>query len=403
MCFLEVVLKFVLISAFVGAMTGCGGGTASTGSRSVALAANEVEVTVDSGPSGYNVNRLYTDVTICTSGTLQCQTIDHVLVDTGSSGLRILASELSANIGLPRLMSGAGTPLLNCLQFVDNSFVWGPVVTADVVLGGKIASAIAVQVIGDTAFDGLSDSCAVGVPNNTLAGLGARGILGVGINSEDCGIGCTGNAANGYYFKCADAACSAVLPSTVGLALQVKNPVAQFTQDNNGLLIELPAAAGGQPSLIGRMVFGVGTQVNNTFAPGATLSTNALGHIRVNVEGRVRPNSFIDTGSNALYFDSSTLPLCAGSAKDFFCPAAATDFAATWIGSNFVQASVQLSVANAADQFINRSNSVLPALAGPSGDSRTFDGGLPFFYGRRVAIGFAGKASALGVGPYYAF
>lgn len=407
MCFLDIACKLILISAIVGAITGCGGGdgsAVSTGSSSVTRAANEVKVTVDNGPAGYNVNRLYTDVTICTPGTLQCQTINHVLVDTGSSGLRILASELSTNVRLPEVKSEAETPLLNCLQFVDNSFAWGPVVTADVVLGGKTASAISMQVIGNPAFDGLSGSCAAGVPYKTLAVLGARGILGVGINTEDCGVGCIGNAANGYYFNCANATCSAVRPSTAALVLQVKNPVSQFVQDNNGLSIELPAAASvGQSSLVGKMVFGVGTQVNSTFTPGATLSTNALGYVRVTLDGRARPNSFIDTGSNALYFDSSTLPLCSGSAKDYFCPVAATDFTTTLVGSNFVQASVQISVANASDQFTSGSNTVLPRLAGPNGDSRAFDGGLPFFYGRRVVIGFAGKTSSLGTGPYYAF
>jgi hypothetical protein len=407
MCFLDMSHKLVLFSIFAGALTGCGGGggsAASNVSSSIIQVANEVEVTVDNGPAGYNVNRLYTDVTICTPGTLQCQTIDHVLVDTGSSGLRILASELSANVNLPEVKTGAETPLLNCLQFLDNSFAWGSVVTADVVLGGKTASAISVQVIGNPAFDGLSGSCASGVPNNTLAALGARGILGVGINIEDCGVGCIENAANGYYFKCADATCSAVRPSAAALSMQVKNPVSQFAQDNNGLSIELPAASAfGQPSLVGKMVFGVGTQVNSTFTPGATLPTNKLGYIRVNLDGRVLNNSFIDTGSNALYFDSSTLPLCTGNANNFFCPVAATDFTATLFGSNFVQTSVQISIANAADQFVNGGNTVLPRLAGPSGDSRTFDGGLPFFYGRRVVIGFAGKTSPLGIGPYYAF
>ena len=39
------------------------------------------------------VNILYVNVTICAPGsTTNCQTIDHVQVDTGSQGLRILSS-----------------------------------------------------------------------------------------------------------------------------------------------------------------------------------------------------------------------------------------------------------------------------------------------------------------------
>jgi hypothetical protein len=53
--------------------------------------------------------------------------------------------------------------------------------------------------------------------------------------------------------------------------------------------------------------------------------------------------------------------------------------------------------------FVDSSKVVLPALAGPFGDSSSFDWGLPFFYGRRVYIGLEGQSSSLGAGPYYAF
>jgi hypothetical protein len=44
----------------------------------------------------------------------------------------------------------------------------------------------------------------------------------------------------------------------------VANPVAAFATYNNGTVMRLPAlAAGGQPSVTGRLVFGVGTQQNN--------------------------------------------------------------------------------------------------------------------------------------------
>ena len=40
------------------------------------------------------VNGLFTSVTICVPGTSSCQTLDGVLVDSGSSGLRLLASQV---------------------------------------------------------------------------------------------------------------------------------------------------------------------------------------------------------------------------------------------------------------------------------------------------------------------
>ena len=59
---------------------------------------NALPVAVNAGPAntGYNVNRLYTSVTVCNTGSVtQCQTIDHVLVDTGSTGLRLLSAAMA--------------------------------------------------------------------------------------------------------------------------------------------------------------------------------------------------------------------------------------------------------------------------------------------------------------------
>ncbi|HEY8904533.1 MAG TPA: DUF3443 family protein, partial [Rhodoferax sp.] len=42
-------------------------------------------------------------------------------------------------------------------------------------------------------------------------------------------------------------------------------------------------------------------------------------------------------------------------------------------------------------------------LAGPIGDSRIFDWGLPFFYGRSVFYGIDQMPSSLGTGPLMAF
>ena len=75
-------LLAVLLSA-----CGGGGGAATTPTPPVLVAqGNVVPVVVDTGPAdaGYNVNRLYVDVTICRTVSNDCQTIDHVLVDTVS-------------------------------------------------------------------------------------------------------------------------------------------------------------------------------------------------------------------------------------------------------------------------------------------------------------------------------
>ena len=73
---------------------------------------NTASVIVDAGPSNGSVNTLFTSVTICMPGsTTSCQTIDHIQVDTGSYGLRILAPALtSALTALPvEMLAGGGS------------------------------------------------------------------------------------------------------------------------------------------------------------------------------------------------------------------------------------------------------------------------------------------------------
>src|SRR5438132_8191135 len=54
--------------------------------------ANVVPITIDSGTTGQAFNSAFVTVTVCVPGATACQQIDHVLLDTGSFGLRIAAS-----------------------------------------------------------------------------------------------------------------------------------------------------------------------------------------------------------------------------------------------------------------------------------------------------------------------
>lgn len=368
---------------------------------------NAMAISVDAGPAGTsgNVNRLYADVTLCQPGTSLCQTIDHVLVDTGSTGLRLLSSVVAPSLGLSRALGAGGLPLLNCAKFVDLTFAWGPVVGADVYLGGKLASNIPIQIIADPSFVGLASTCSSGTIINSIAALGAKGILGIGLLKEDCGSACVGNANNGIYFTCTNGSCSAMVGSTNPLTTQLKNPVALFAFDNNGLVVDLPAVApSGALSLKGAVYFGINTQANNQFASSAILTTGSTGLVATSFQGRNLTSSFIDTGSNGIYFDAASIPLCAGAGRTgFYCPATTTPLAATLVGRNGVTAPVSFSIDNANSLFSGGTKSVLPTLSGSINDSRIFDWGLPFFYGRRVFVGIEGQSSTLGTGPYYAF
>ncbi len=413
--FLRRLAALVLLASLLAACGGGGGSdptptpTPTPAPAPAPTALNNVlSIVVDGGPpnSGYNVNRLYATVTVCQPGShTLCQTIDHVLVDTGSTGLRLLSSLVPSSLNLPRLTGSTGFPLLSCAQFVDNTFAWGPVLSADIVLGEKTAASVPIQLIADPAFGNPAAACSVGgVAMTTAQALGANGILGIGLFKDDCGAGCTSTSHNGSYYTCTDASCRRTVGALAAPAKQLKNPVPLFAQDNNGVVIDLPAvAAGGAASIVGSLIFGVGTQSNNQFTTGSVLTTDALGNLTTSILGKSYVTSFIDTGSNGLYFDSTAIASCTTSNIGFYCPLSRTALSASLTGANAQRSTIAFDIDNATALFSDGSKSVLPTLSGPLGDGSSFDWGLPFFYGRRVFIGIEGQSSPVGSGPYYVF
>lgn len=273
---------------------------------------NQVPLTVNSGPPGVAyANGLFTSVTVCVPGTKKCETLDSVLVDTGSSGLRILSSAKGGafSLTLPQENDASGDPLAECNAFVDG-YTWGSVRTADIKIGQEEALSVPVQVIGDPNFTTVPKSCSAGGgPNeDSLAVLGAYAILGVGPFPQDCGALCaqsltaknTENPGNVYYV-CPSSGCE---PVALPIALQVQNPVSLLPVDNNGVIVELsPVSAGGASSVTGTLVFGIGTQSNNGVGSATVLPIDPeFLTFTTTYGGRSYPFSFIDSGSNALYF-----------------------------------------------------------------------------------------------------
>lgn len=410
---LHTVARLATATLLLGLLCACGGGSgASTPPTTPPVVnpppapANVMTVSVNAGPTGNEVNRPYVSVTLCEPGSsTQCTTITHVLVDTGSVGLRLLASAIPPSLRLPRTGSSTGEALVNCVQFVDKTYAWGPVATADVQFGGKSVSSFGLQLIGDASVATLGSACASGTAITSVSELGANGILGVGLGVVDCGSDCATRTSNGSYFTCTDSTCTAVRGVAVATAAQLKHPVPLFTTDNNGLMLDFPAVANaGAASVNGSLIFGIGTQDNNQAGGATTLATNGFGYITTAYAGQTLRTSYIDSGSNGLYFSAPAIPVCTKSGyTDFFCPPSLTTASATLSGTNTANATVSFSIDNTVNLFSVGGKAVVPTLGGPSGDATTFDWGLPFFYGRRVYIGIAGRSSSLGTGPYYAF
>jgi len=381
--------------------TGCGGGGSSGGTPT---AINVQAITVDPGPTS-NVNLLFTTVTICTPGsTSNCQTIDHVLVDTGSVGLRIISSLLSPALSLRQQTDASGNPVVECGQFADG-FTWGPVKMADVKIAGEHAGSVPIQVIGDPAFSVVPASCsAIGSAEDTVQTLGANGLLGLGVFQQDCGIACAQNAIPGTYYICPSTLCQ---ETQANLTQQLQNPVGMFSADNNGVIIELPSVpATGAASVSGSMIFGIGTRGNNGLGSAQIIPVDPnTGTFTTLLNASTYSNSSIDTGSNALFFADANIPACTSStASGFDCPAATQNLTASNRGTNGAVSTVSFQVANADMLFAANPNSfAFSNLAGQNPDATSFDWGLPFFFGRNVFTAIEGQSTPAGPGPYLAY
>ncbi len=344
---------------------------------------------------GLTRNMLTTSVTVCQSGTSNCATINNIQVDTGSHGLRILASALPASLTLAAVGSGSGVTG-ECAVF-GGGYAWGSVRSADVRMAGQLAAAIPIQLISDPAVPNVPTDCAGSGPVMlNVSSLRANGILGVGLFAADCGSGCVNSALPRWYYNCdASGAC---LASTQALAQQVTNPVSRFALDNNGVVIDLPAIAdAGAASVSGSMIFGIGTQANNTLDGASVVKANQVtGWVVTSSAGQTYAQSYIDSGSNGLFFSSSQFPQCGY----WYCPSSTQTASASIIGSDGVSNTVSFAIGNSTALF-GSSNNAFNNLAGIA--SNSFGWGLPFFFGRRVYTAIASRATSAGPGPYYAF
>jgi Protein of unknown function (DUF3443) len=391
---------------------GCGGSnnkTTTPGNNSIAgPASNVMSISAGGGssnPAGL-ANGAFTSATVCSPGSSNCTTIGGVLVDTGSTGLRILSSVLPSGFSLPKQTDSSGNPIVECLQFGDG-FTWGPVETADLKISGEQASSLPIQVVGDPAFSVVPASCssaALGPDENTVALLGANAILGVGNFRQDCGSACTvsGPSNPGVYFSCPASGC---VVTTEALNLQVQHPVALFSTDNNGVIVELPAVpSAGAVTESGSLVFGIGTQSNNALSGATVLTLDANGNFTTIFNTQSFPG-FVDAGSNGLFFlDSATtgLATCSLGSSTFYCPASTQNLSATNRGVNGLSTLVSFSVANASLLLSSSNpNFLFNNLAAPNPGA--FDWGLPFFFGRNVFIAIEGQSTPAGPGPYTAY
>jgi hypothetical protein len=384
------------------AVAACGGGSGS-GAPIVdpgLLLPNVLPVSVN-GPgcsAGSYLNKPCVSVTVCVPGTATCQVIDDLLLDTGSTGLRVFSQVLT--LALPQVVSRSGVPVAECIGYLDGSSQWGPVVQADVVLGGEPAVRVSMQRL-DATFGVRPSACSAAQADPAAAGF--NGILGVGNWVYDCGAACNATNNNGFYFACASGGCT---PTALATASQLQNPVAALPVDNNGLVVRLPAVPGsGGGAVQGQLVLGIGTRSNNL--PPSTVQAYPLdvnGEFRTTLGG-VTMQAFLDTGSNGLFFAppaGAGLINCPSPDGAWYCPAATVSLTATNAGAAGTPAApVSFQIASIHSLGANVAVSAQVGGSQPAGSA--FDWGLPFHLGRDVYLGLETRTSSLGAGPLVAY
>jgi hypothetical protein len=298
-----------------------------------------------------------------------------------------------------------------------------------------------------------------GTEEDTVAALGANGLLGVGNYQYDCdylgfGNACTttANLPPGTYYTCTGTSCAA---SAVPVAQQVRNPVSLFT-DNNGVILQLPSVTTGVGAATvpnGSLVFGIGTQANNGLSGSAVvlpldsnLNDPAWSGFTTVLNGVSYPNStennlllannsysigsFLDSGSNGIFFldtPTSGITDCSVSSGEnfFYCPGTTTPVTASNHAVNGNVNPAPFSVTSANTLFTNNPTyTAFSDLAGPNTPQNPgnpsslqeaadgyFDFGLSFFYGKSVYTAIWGvtppttPASGVAVpaGPFWAY
>lgn len=472
------VWRFVALG-LIALLASCGGGDSTTTTisgnginslgQSPAVSTQPVQtdnnllVTVEDGPRGFllapNANILYATVTVCSpTDTTNCVSIDHVQVDTGSVGLRVLASKVKS-LNLPPLkvssrpdfitslgLNPADYPEVHtweCFPFVIGG-LWGANAQAVVGLGRQFTSPIAVQLIEDETDPNKAiqspDDCTATADGKILSSAGAmgsNGILGVGSTNLDCGSVCLDGSylANGtfvQYYGCLPGA-SAIgrcdTQAKVDANLQVSNPIAAFGDNrfNNGMVLVMPAVTDpGAASASGELIFGV-----DTIATGSSkLSSNTvpantkkvmLGVDTSNIDSylnittqlirgsntQVFLGSYLDTGTNGLFFtDTSNTPIPKCNNSTWYCPTSLMTLNAVLSdgGSTLLnQVPVQFQVGNAEALFSTSNTAFGDASGAAPGSSSDFAWGMPFFYGKRVYMSMWDITRFNSPPPWYAW
>jgi hypothetical protein len=356
--------------------SGCGGGSSSPSSPTEAVCTGSTPPTSETPSANQmvvyqstcqgSVNTPVVTLTICVPHTNTCEDVPNILVDLGSTGLR-LSHTLSISSQLPQ-ESGDSGPITECYAFVSG-YNYGPVVTATITLGNE-AVTVPVQ-ISDSTLPAPS-SCTTTGPSAPFEPA-INGILGLLFPQDD--------TLDGLYYE------GGAGPTTVSTSLVVQNPVFLMSSpENNGVLLSgfgTVSQTKGAPSVSGLLTFGTGSASSLT-----QLETNNSAEISASYKGNSNLlAAFFDSGSNGLFIDNSSIRSCSASSglSGFFCGNAPSQ-SAILTGTNSSSVTLNFSI-ESAQTLLATGNQDFSTLGGLF--SGYFDAGFPaFLYGYTIGVGW---------------
>lgn len=383
--------KLLAILAFLsGSIISCSNGS----SGNVAPIPNQVPISIGSGMNGDGINTMYISLTVCTnnSGT-NCQTVDHIILDTGSFGVKINKSALPESfvLSLPRVTTNAGNEVYACNTF-GSGYVFADEHYAVLNLAGTMTSNVILQVIENSPTAEIPDSCVAKGPFDDFANFGANGIIGVNpaITLSNSSLLLYKNI-NGIYEQLTN-------NEESNLPILNQNPLPSLTTNNNGFVVSIPPVPQNTNTNVnGTLILGINTETNNKITSQTNLvvasesdlsvvCNSACFYSKINNPESTIPAVF-DSGTNGWVFMSNTLPQC-----DYgYCPASPTVWTSSVYSYDFAaNESYTISATITADEVVDGQSvsfAVMPGWGYYNYNNQTLYGS-PFFLGKNVYVVF---------------
>jgi hypothetical protein len=360
-----------------------------------ALADNVVPISVQT--PNYDINRALISVTVCVPGTAVCETVNNVMVDTGSVGLRVQRGALKHPEVFAAMAGPDAHAVSECYRFVSSA-AWGIVTRADVRLAGIQASSIPIQIVDEsTASYGdhvRPDSCPKGgkpTSNGTL------GIAAIHLN--DCKEPCINTISMPKYYECAADGCTP-LSKPLAANYRVVHPIAALASDNNGYVLNVQAVPEeGAVATPGTLTLGIGTRSNNVLDVTNVVDLAPNGKFTTVWNGQAYPASYFDTGTEEYYI--VTPPTGASKCRSHWCASPEADSSATLKGQT-TEATAKFRVGDSASLLRSGKGVFRNVARIGKPEQRAFVWGMPFFVGRKVFVKLTDGSSGSG-NAYYAF